>query len=657
MLKKIKIIKNIFLPLVLIFGSSLIITSLFTWPFVKNIPNLYSDRGDYVLIGWIFWHNYQSLITGRVLDQFDYFTTSQFYPLPYSLAYSEHLFFPSLIFSIIYSLSKNLVFSVNSFSFFSLILNFLISFFVSKFFLKDKYSSIVSATIFTFNPLTSVHFPGHLHLLNKYFLPLLFLWGYLFSLKPNLKNSFFLFLFFTLNALTSIHYTVFGIITLILLSIPFLIVNLVTRNFSWVINFIKFGMLGILFIPILIYVQKPYLEFSNKESVVRSVTETAYFSAQPIDWITSSPSSFIYGKFVKGLEKSRVLPGEKFNYSEHTLFVNILPLLLFILGIYFIHKKRGLVNPILLTSFYIILITTFLLTFGPNYNNLLMPYYYINNITHIFDGIRAPTRFQFLFYFPFSILAGYGVLFIIAKTSKFKVPILILILLFLFLENFTFNSYKERSSILPPAPNKYNYQNLSFLKNKTTVHIPTYTLEFDRAGIYQNINTIIEDKMLNGYGGYAPSDWQGLLFELDHNFNTESLKKIKAVRTQYMIIHKNLVSKKWLTNFEKDFPMYKSLKIYEDSELLILNLESPLLYVQTCSLDLTDFSLKFNGLNFGLTPSVLYQVKYSNKKDCYIPSILENRYKTINFYLNRSIQTMNLRLPLVIGPNETVIIK
>src|SRR3989338_374374 len=93
-------------PVVILLGF--ILTSIFTWPFLPNLNTLYADLGDYPLVGWILAYNVDSILSGRIFDQLSYFNASQFYPWPYSLAYSEHMFIPSLIFLPIYLLSNTL---------------------------------------------------------------------------------------------------------------------------------------------------------------------------------------------------------------------------------------------------------------------------------------------------------------------------------------------------------------------------------------------------------------------------------------------------------------------------------------------------------------------------------------------------------------------
>ena len=195
-----------------------------------------------------------------------------------------------MIFAPIYWLTNQLVLSVNTYTFLTFIITFVISFYVFKKFLNAFFPSIIAATVFTFNPLTSAHFPGHTHLLGKFFLPLIFLWGLYFFSKPTIKNAFFLGLFFTLNALSSINFFIISVPFMVLLSLPYLIVNIYQKNFIYFKNLCLSGLTLIIFLPILMFFLLPYQQFSQKEGAIRTIDESIYYSAQPIDWFSPFPA-------------------------------------------------------------------------------------------------------------------------------------------------------------------------------------------------------------------------------------------------------------------------------------------------------------------------------------------------------------------------------
>lgn len=424
-------------PSLIIIGF--LLTILLTWPLALKINSFYGDASEYSLVGWILWYNQESITTGRIFYQQDYFNSNQFFPLPFSLAYSDHLFAPSLIFAPIYWLSRNLVFSVNYFAILTFVLTFVSSFYCLNFFVRKKFASLLGAFVFTFNPFTFAQFFGHhLQLMNKYFLPPLFLFAYLYIRKPSLKNSFFFFLFFTLNALSGVYIQTFSIIFIPLFWLPFIISNLAAKNIKFFYNFLRNSLIFLFFLPILLYFNLPYLNFSKLENVSRSLEETAALSARGIDWISSLQNNLVYGGLVQSLEPFRE-PRDRngsFNHTEHVLFTNIMPLVLFLVGL--LSMKRG----VTFYAFFILLFFSAIFTFGPyfyGWNNKqgmgTTLFYHLYQSSKIFQGIRVLTRLQVIFYFPFSLFISFGVIQLLKLNKKILVLLLGFICFSLILEN------------------------------------------------------------------------------------------------------------------------------------------------------------------------------------------------------------------------------
>jgi hypothetical protein len=255
----------------------LFLTTLFTWPMVLKLPTFYSDESDYTLVGWILWYNQHSFTTGRIFSQIDYFNAFQFYPWPFSLAFSEHFFLPSLFFSPIYWISKQLVLSVNIYTFSTFILTFISSFYVFRNFLKNNSAALIAGIIFTFNPITAAHFPGHTHLLGKFFLPIIFLTAVSFFTKPSFKKACLLSGVFTLNALTSINFFIVSVPSLLLTALPFIMINLLNRNFAY-FRQLFLSSLGLLVcLPFLIYFLLPIKDSPSLKMLKEVLMSRSFF--------------------------------------------------------------------------------------------------------------------------------------------------------------------------------------------------------------------------------------------------------------------------------------------------------------------------------------------------------------------------------------------
>lgn len=666
-----------------IFILGFLSTTIITWPFITKLSSYYSDWGDYPLNGWLLWYTEQSIVTGRIFNQDQYFQSFQMYPLPLTLAYSDHLFVPSLIFTLIYFPTNNLIFSLNFFIFLTFVLSFISAFYFIKFFLEElnkNYSanqhknlttviyltSTIGAFVYTFNPLTSIQFSGHLQLMHKYFLPPLFIFAYKYLKEINARSAFLFFLFFTLNALSSIYFFVFSIILLPLFFIPFVTKFIKQKSWNKLFKLFKLSLISLFFLPLILYFNIPYLNFSQKENVSRSLEETAHFSARLIDWFSPNPNSVIYKQYADTILASRK-PKEgngDFNITEHTLTLNYFPYFISLLIFIFIIRNRKKVfivvkNSQLIQGFLLVLIGSFIIAFGPFFmgwnatdSNLQLPYYYLYKLLPILSAIRVPTRVEFFFYIPFSLFISYFV-FSILKTQKTKNCLILFfgILILLIAENISFNKFLETSYVL--SNYFINKPNLQFLKNKNTVHFPVQLNDIASEVKYLNWQTQTGEKILNGYSGYTPNDWFQLVTPLSLGLSKtlipdSSIKELAALDIDYLVFHKNINAD---FSLRKYFP---TKLVYEDDYVFIEEIPENYRNQFKCSNRSLDIKIEpILGIANNHSP---LSITVKNPQNCYYPSVGFDRYRKVNFEINNKKYQTNVKLPLVLRPNEERII-
>lgn len=83
--------------IVLAFG---LFTAALTWPYVTRLRDAVVDTGDPYLVAWILWWDYHQTFT----DPLRLFHANTFYPLKYTLAFSEHSYGIALLFFPLYAL-------------------------------------------------------------------------------------------------------------------------------------------------------------------------------------------------------------------------------------------------------------------------------------------------------------------------------------------------------------------------------------------------------------------------------------------------------------------------------------------------------------------------------------------------------------------------
>ncbi|MFH0936769.1 MAG: hypothetical protein V1808_00540 [Candidatus Daviesbacteria bacterium] len=649
---------------------SFLLTVIFTWPFVTKIPTFYYERGDYQLTGAFLAYNESQLRNGKIFEQ-NYFHGFQFYPQPYSLVYSDLRLIPTLIYAPIFWLTHKFVFSVNLTTFLTFVLSFISIFYTLNYFTRQRLASVIGAIIFTFNPLTFSRFPEHFELLNKYFLPLVFLFAYKFLDLPNLKNAFLFFLIFTLNAFSATYFQIFAIIILPIFVLPIFIWRIIKKDIHYFIQVFKYSLVFLAFIPIFLYFDGAYLNFSNQEGSKRTLLENAFYSARLIDYFCSTPKNFLYGSFVKDIEKFRApLENGTLNYQEHTLFLNIIPTILFIFSSIWLfkrlkEKKADLQKKLLLISFSLVLFISFIFTFGPFFQgwngtngSLKLPFYYFYQYLPFFQGLRAPTRFLFIFYIPFTLLITLG-LSHLSKKFKNKTYYFLffgILLLTLFIESYTPQPmnppYETTSSFIKKIENIQAKDKLTFLGGKKTLHIPVLTSSNDVESIYVNWAAVTHEKIVNGNRGSFLSTDQGIFLKnLDDKLDEETLKQLFLLGIDYIIFHFDLLDQK--TDQYKSWQnLYQIGTIFNQNDIKILDLKKYNFTGRKCDfekdLDATVKVAKEEKFNQNF-----YVVELKNKSDCYLTSVYLEKYKKIDFYINFLKQTALLKLPVFFEPYQT----
>lgn len=625
---------------------AIFLTTILTWPLALNLGSFFTDHGDYPFNTAQLWYNQDSIKTLRILNQKEYIHGYQFYPQAYSHAFANNGLIPSIIFAPMYWLTGNIALSVNFYTFLTFVLSFLAAFYMVKYFMDSRFrgndkevflASLVGAFIFTFNANTMVRFPQHLDVLGKYFLPLVFLFAYQFLEKPNLKRSLLFGLFFTLNGLTNNYYTIFAVILLPILALTFIIRPLFKKNWGYLLNIAKFGAPLLIFVPVLVYFYSPYLEFSQKEGVTRTLGDAIFFSARINDWFASSPDNLLYGGWMRAIDPYREPKDDRgiLNYEEHSLFLGLVPLILFLVGL-----KTFLKEKINKTFFYLLLVIPFVLMLGPFFNgqedSLPLPFYFLHDFLPILKGIRSPTRFEFVLLLPFALIASFGVLWLFSKIRKnLWIPAFAGMTVLLILENLTPKDFSSRSAILAKM-SAMDQAQLQSLKGKVSLHLPIYDTSdadyFGNNSAYTNWLTKTGEKIVNGNTSYLPADQLMFLSEIKtEGLSEQNLLKLKALRVDYVINHKDQV---------------------EIVDLAKINLNPNI-----CTFP-GDFDIKFGkAAPGGVTgEETTYAISLKNMANCYQPSIYEDRYRTIDVEVDGKAKKAHLRMPIIMGPGEEVVL-
>lgn len=388
-----------------------------------------------------------------------------------------------------------------------------------------------------------------------------------------------------------------------------------------------------IFLPVILYFNYPYLSFSQKEMIKRSVEENAYFSSRIIDWFTPNPESLLYGELVKGVDYLRQPPikGVQIPYNELSLALLITPFILFILGFIYLKNLKDRYQLGFVITF---LGITFIFIFGPFFMGFAghqpifpLPFRLLFEIFPWLQGIRVPSRMQFFFYLPFALVVGYGVLKLFKRYPKYPFLITLAIIGALFIENINTFPYDSTSQALSSHT---SYQKNNFLKDKLTLHFPYHPPDIGEEAVYLNLATLTGEKLFNGVNSYTPADHTQLLKGMENKVTDENLKKIKALGIDYLVIH-------------------KSGENLADVE--IVDIKNQDLDVKICDFN-RSFDIQLTTLSIGNQQTPYNALVLTNKTDCYLVNQFSNRYKEINIGANIA----KVRLPILIEPKQQVIL-
>lgn len=660
-MNKIKTLNSLFIAII----SGFLLTTYFTWPFIKYLSTYYLDYGDHAATGWILWNNYKHFFA----NEGGSYIANQLYPFPYVDVFILNTIIPSLsIFSPLFFLSKNFIFSVNTTIFISLILTYASAFLVFNYFTranflrnlfgltKNKLAAVVAAIIFSFAPLVLGRFVGHAVLLYRFFIPPVFLFFYLFIREPKLKQAVLFYLFLTLNALTNSY---FFIASLIFLSLMFLGKIILLKKIPiiavYLKKFVLASLIGIIFLPFLIAYYKPYHDFSVKEQAERKIEENIFFAAEASDFFLGLPQNKFFGSWY-----TKNVP-EK-NYPEYSLFFGFLAYSVLITAPFFLLSKKNKSNKKLVLMSYFLIFLAMILSLGPYLRegqlinvNFKLPYYYLYQYLFIFKSMRVPSRIMLVAVFFVALITVIFVSCLFKKTWKLFYFLIILFLLFEYKNHYAFESYKQ----IPLERKK-------MLQHKKILFLPDFVEKFYAYNAkYINLAILNDFTIVNGYSAYYPAEHLSLMTYFNKNrFQEDWLDTLKAMKIDYVIFDKTEYKNNYQTQLEIDFPKdYYHLKIFEDKTWLILDINK---YPKDfCYQD--DFSKL--GVEFFANPvysqkgPLVIGFKLTNNSACAMRFFYEQRYVKMTTFLQdaffnkpRLRRDLYLAVKPIILPKETVLV-
>ncbi len=408
----IRFYKNISVSVLIGLIASFTLTTIFTFPLLLNLKNFNDGSEDYLFFDWLTQYNCRSILNGDIFNQTKYYATNQLYPFLNNLVYIDPILLPStVLFCPLYIITGDNIFSLNTMLFIATMLNYISFYYVSRKLLKHKSSSILGAVIYAFSPVSLARLGGHVEHVQRFMIPLIIYFGYLYIEKPSILSLVKFIVVLYLGFLTNLQLSIFSLVFLCIAYIYLLIRKYKEKKLTtWMQKLLLyFPILIILLIPLcLLYF--PYFTEDSFANFNISLEELKVNSAQIVDFITPQKKYLfgLIGLFPVWIGESiqKVWLAQNI---ERVVFMGFFPLILFFVSAVTIYKdfsiNRGFSMFALIGS-----IISVLNSLGPNvivFGLNLSPYMFLYKYAPYIDHIRSPARFMLVGIFFIAIVISF----------------------------------------------------------------------------------------------------------------------------------------------------------------------------------------------------------------------------------------------------------
>ncbi|HEY3582268.1 MAG TPA: hypothetical protein VGK82_17060 [Pyrinomonadaceae bacterium] len=294
--------------ILVLLGFSLF-TALVTWPYVTRLRDAVVDKGDPYLMAWIMWWDYHATFTNP-LHLFD---ANVFYPLKYSLAFSEHSYGLALLFFPLYALGLRPLTVQTIALFFGFAVSGYGAFRLGRTLTGSTAVGWVSGIIFAFVPYRFNMMSQVVYVFSPW-MPLVFEALVLFARERNRKRAMYLGCAFFMNGLTTITWFTFTLIPFVLFAAILLTRYRIWREREfWLRAGVALGAAVVALLPFMV----PYVLASRLYGFKRTIEEIKANSALPTHWLAVENRNKLWNRMGEG-----VFEGWKFK-----LFPGLLPIL------------------------------------------------------------------------------------------------------------------------------------------------------------------------------------------------------------------------------------------------------------------------------------------------------------------------------------------
>ncbi|MCL4353575.1 hypothetical protein M1615_03885 [Patescibacteria group bacterium] len=522
----------------------LVLAIYITYPLIFHLGSLTPGLGDELFIAYI--QNWVMHIL--FLNPFHLFDASIYFPYRNTLAFSD-IFVTSSLLALIPTKILGEPMAAFNFTLITSLLLLGFSLFCLSFYItRDFAASLFSGILVIFSPAVLAR-AGHLQILSVEWVIFSVLFFVIYLNNPKYKYLLLSCLFFLLQVYNSFlpgYFIIFWVLFMIFFLFAYKKVRL-KDIFSKKVMVILFFTLFIT-VPIII----PYYQVSNRFHYTRDIRDTIHFALQPEDLFYPSGVTRLQ-KPLLGLASLEKIPA---NAELKPGYLGLVFSLLVILSVVYAIKQFSR-RDYILNSFFITSIFGLLLSLGPALHlgrhtihkpfPIILPYALFYYIIPGFKGIRNSSRWEMLFIIASSVVIAIFLSSVLKNMKTTKKTMLCIILFLAIIAEYKFPMKFYGIPAKKDFPKVYHWIARQS-KNESFIQMPIFNWDMWPYTEYELRReyyfTLSFPKMLNGYSGFSPPEWQKLVrYELLNFPTQDSISRLKKLGVDYILVDQTLYSR------------------------------------------------------------------------------------------------------------------
>ena len=284
-------------------------TAILTWPYVTRLRDAVVDKGDPYLVAWIMWWDYHQTFT----DPLHLFDANVFYPLKYTLAFSEHCYGIALLFFPLYFIGLTPLTVQTVALFMGFALSGYGAFRLGRTLTGSTSVGWIAGIIFAFVPYRFNTMSQVPYVFSPW-MPLLFEALVLFARERSKKRAAWLGVSFFMSGISTITWFVFSLIPFAMFAAILLTrYELWRERKFWLRAAVALGTASVALLPFMI----PYTLAARLYGFKRRIEEIKENSAMPGHWLSVERRNKLWNRMGESIHE-----GWKFK-----LFPGLLPIL------------------------------------------------------------------------------------------------------------------------------------------------------------------------------------------------------------------------------------------------------------------------------------------------------------------------------------------